>query len=256
MQSHSIDHNHEPTHALPDGLAVLKDKPLPILLGGTLEFFSWTAIPALLMMTAQLTYDGFAMVAMWVFTLVLSAFLFVTHCWIRHGFLKLQLKSIDDIPDIFESVYSSELPQPFIRWRLFYIGVHCAAFGIGILPGFFIGLIADSIDSELLGILGSIFSALLTVALLFFAQMSLFFGDRLVVFSNIDPKAALKYSFKLGLQYKFSVFMFLFVGGALRIIGSFFCGVGIPLAELLLDTSLTKAYQDARTEIENARPVA
>ena len=253
MPSNSIDHNHEPTQALPNGLAVFKAQPLPLLMGGLFEFFSWGAIYFLFVKSSQLAYGGFAMVGMWVVTLLISAFLFVTHCWIRHNSLQVQLKSISETPDIFEAVYSEQLPKPFIQWRLYYLGVHMATAIVAMLPGFFISFIASSLNSDVLALLGQMLSGILSFVLFTATQMALFFGDRLVVFSEFDPQTALKQSFQLSLKHKLPVFMFLFVGGALRIIGALFCGIGLPIVEIMLDTSLTKAFQESQAELERIR---
>ncbi|MEC8276662.1 MAG: hypothetical protein VX026_03035 [Myxococcota bacterium] len=251
MPSHSIEHNHESTHALPEGLALIKAQPLPILVGGILEFFCWVAIPAILIMAAQTNHDGIAKVGMWTVTVILVAFLFVTHAWIRQGSLMVQKQSITGKPSLFEAAGISHLPRPFIQWRLIAVGVYIAAFGVGILPGMCVGFIASSIESELLGVLGQTLGAILCVIALTLAQIALVFGDRLVVFSRMAPKAALKHSAQLGYQVKGTLLMFLIVGLALRMIGTLFCGVGIALMEILLDVSLTKAYNDSKIDISS-----
>lgn len=250
MPSQSIEHNHEPTQALSEGLELLKAKPLPLLIGGLLEFLCWVAIPAGLLMTAQQAYGGGAKVALWAVAILLSAFLFVTHAWIRQGLILVQHNSIEGKPGILDSAIQNELPRPFIQWRLLALGVYGLAFLIGILPGGFVGFIGSSVESEILTLLGQTLAVVFSAVTLTAAHIALCFGDRLVVLSHIAPKAAFKHSANLAYKAKTSLLMLLIVGLALRIIGALFCGVGVPLAEILLDVSLTKAYHAARQDIE------
>ena len=189
-------------------------------------------------MTAQQAYGGGAKVALWAVAILLSAFLFVTHAWIRQGLILVQHRSIEGKPAFLDSAIQNEL-RPFIQWRLLALGVYGLAFIIGILPGGFVGVHWKQYRRNIHPSWTNPWSAI-QYSYLTAAHIALCFGDRLVVLSHMAPTAALKHSANLAFKAKTPLLMLLIVGLALRIIGALFCGVGVPLAEILLDVSLTK----------------
>lgn len=245
----SIEHNHEATHALPEGLSVLKSNPLPLMMGGLAEFFTWAGALFLFQVGAN-DFTTLGNILFWLIGLAVCALLFVINCWIRVGYINTQQQSINGTPDLFDAFILNAIPRSFLKWRLITFGVQIGTAVIAFMPGFCINLIGGILDSSTLTFIGYTLSYLLIVPTLVYVRMGLIFGDRLVVLGGYEPKIALRRSYDLAKKHVSTLLLFMFVAGAMRVFGAFFCGIGIVFADMILDISLTKAYVAARSNIE------
>jgi hypothetical protein len=245
----SIEQTHDPSTVIPTGWSIFKAFPLELSIGGMIELFSWSGAIFCFQLLFVST-NTIASVFMWTIGLIFTLLLFLIRCWVRFGHIQTQFALLNGQQPIFRSIHHSHLPKTFIKWRLLQFTLFLSAFLLASIPGGLLFLFAQWAESGIFTIFGYFLSVSLPLAALLFVNIVIFFGERLVVLSQYEPLEALKQSFSIAKRNKLSILIFILVANLFRFFSLFFFGVGIGFANIIIDMSLTQAFQKSRAEIE------